>query len=295
MISQADINQLSPEQLRDRVAGLQLELQRKDQVIHNKTLLNDKLTHELAILKRHRFGRRSEGMNPDQASLLDELVDGDIAAIEAELLEPAPAAPANTKPTQQPRRQPLPPGLPRTIITHEPDNTECRCGCRLKRIGEDVSEKLDYTPGEFTVERHVRGKWVCEDCETLIQAPVPAQVIDKGIPTNGLLAHVLVAKYADHQPLFRQETIFGRAGYAIPRSTLAEWVGRCGVALQPLVDAMREELIKEAILHADETPVPMLAPGKKKTHQAYVWAYASTQHSACLLYTSDAADEYNPV
>jgi transposase len=280
MISATDVNQLSPEQLRGMVAGLQQELRRKDQEIHNKTLLNDKLIHELAVLKRHRFGRRSEGMNPDQASLLDDLVDGDIAAIEAELPEPVPTAPASTKPAQQPRRQPLPPELPRIVITHEPDSTECRCGCQLKRIGEDVSEKLDYTPGEFTVERHVRGKWACADCETLVQAPVPAQVIDKGIPTNGLLAHVLVAKFADHLPLYRQESIFGRAGYAIARSTLAEWVGRCGVALQPLVNALREELIKEAILHADETPVPMLAPGKKKTHQAYVWAYASTQQSA---------------
>jgi transposase len=280
MISATDVNQLSPEQLRGMVAGLQQELRRKDQEIHNKTLLNDKLIHELAVLKRHRFGRRSEGMNPDQASLLDDLVDGDIAAIEAELPEPVPTAPASTKPAQQPRRQPLPPELPRIVITHEPDSTECRCGGQLKRIGEDVSEKLDYTPGEFTVERHVRGKWACADCETLVQAPVPAQVIDKGIPTNGLLAHVLVAKFADHLPLYRQESIFGRAGYAIARSTLAEWVGRCGVALQPLVNALREELIKEAILHADETPVPMLAPGKKKTHQAYVWAYASTQQSA---------------
>ena len=106
---------------------------------------------------------------------------------------------------------------------------------------------------------------------------MPAQVIDKGIPTSGLLAHVLVAKFGDHLPLYRQETIFERAGYAIPRSTLAEWVGRCGVALQPLVDALREALMTQAILHADETPVPMLAPGKKKTHQAYVWAYASTR------------------
>ncbi|MCB1732088.1 MAG: IS66 family transposase [Halieaceae bacterium] len=292
MSLQADLKQLNADQLRALAGNLlqQVEhqeqalelkdhqLQRKEQELHNKTVLNEKLTYELAILKRYRFGRRSEGMNPDQASLLDELVDSDIAAIEAELPEPAPEPPA--KPAQQPRRQPLPPELPRTIIAHEPDSTACRCGCQLKRIGEDVSEKLDYTPGEFTVERHVRGKWVCGDCETLVQAPVPAQVIDKGIPTAGLLAHVLVAKYADHLPLYRQESIFGRAGYAIPRSTLAEWVGRCGVALQPLVDALRDELIKVAILHADETPVPMLAPGKKKTHQAYVWAYASPRQSA---------------
>jgi len=280
MSVQTDLNQLSSDQLRILAGNLLQQVERQDQAILHQQAINDKLTHELAVLKRHRFGRRSECMSPDQASLLDELVDGDIAAIEAELPEPPPAVPARTPGKQQPRRQPLPPELPRTIITHEPDSTECRCGCQLKRIGEDVSEKLDYTPGEFTVERHVRGKWACGDCETLVQAPVPAQVIDKGIPTSGLLAHVLVAKYADHLPLYRQESIFERAGYAIARSTLAEWVGRCGVALQPLVDALREELIKEGILHADETPVPMLAPGKKKTHQAYIWAYASTQQSA---------------
>uniref|UniRef100_UPI0026263B86 IS66 family transposase n=1 Tax=uncultured Halomonas sp. TaxID=173971 RepID=UPI0026263B86 len=155
----------------------------------------------------------------------------------------------------------------------------CACGCQLKRIGEDVSEKLDYMPGVFTVERHIRGKWVCDACETLTQAPMPTHLIDKGIPTTGLLAHVLIAKYADHLPLYRQEQIFARAGVAIPRSTLAEWVGVCGVRLQPLADALRDTLLNEAVLHADETPVPMLAPGKKKTHKAYVWAYASAPFS----------------
>lgn len=113
------------------------------------------------------------------------------------------------------------------MIRHEPENTQWTCGCQLQRIGEDVSEKLDYTPGVFTVEQHVRGKWACRQCETLIQAPVPAQVIDKGIPTAGLLAHVMVAKFADYLPLYRhrQEKIFGRAGLAIPRSTLAQWGG----------------------------------------------------------------------
>ena len=278
MPSVTDLQQLSQDQLRTFAAELLQQVESQDRTIRHQQALNDKLTHELALHKRHRFGRRSETMNPDQASLLDELADADIAAIETELAATAPATPARAK--QQPKRQALPPELPRTIIIHEPDNTECRCGCQLKRIGEDISEKLDYTPGEFTVERHVRGKWVCETCETLTQAPVPAQVIDKGIPTSGLLAHVLVAKYADHLPLYRQETIFGRAGHAIPRSTLAHWVGQSGVALQPLVDALRGALIQQGILHADETPVPMLSPGKKKTHQAYIWAYASTSQSA---------------
>ena len=128
----------------------------------------------------------------------------------------------------------------------------------------------------FTVEQHVRGKWACRQCETLIQAPVPAQVIDKGIPTAGLLAHVMVTKFADHLPLYRQEKIFGRAGLAIARSTLAQWVGQTGVQLQPLVDALREAVLAQRVIHADETPVSMLAPGEKKTHRAYVWAYSTT-------------------
>ena len=138
----------------------------------------------------------------------------------------------------------------------------------------------------FTVERHIRGKWVCDQCETLIQAPVPAQVIDKGIPTAGLLAHVMIAKFADHLPLYRQESIFGRAGLAIARSTLAQWVGNCGVQLQPLVDALRDAVLGHDVIHADETPVQMLTPGAKKTHRAYVWAYATSQFSdlAAVVY-----------
>ena len=138
-----------------------------------------------------------------------------------------------------------------------------------------MAEKLDYVPGVFIVERHVRGKWACAKCQTLTQAPVAAHVIDKGIPTAGLLAQVLVAKYADHQPLYRQENIFGRAGLAIPRSTLAQWVGTCGARLQPLVDALKAEVLQHRVLHGDETPVAMLKPGNGKTHRAYLWAYAT--------------------
>lgn len=145
----------------------------------------------------------------------------------------------------------------------------------MARIGEDVSEKLDYTPGVFTVERHVRGKWACAKCRTLVQAPVPAAVIDKGIPTAGLLAQVLVAKHADHLLLYRQEAIFARAGLAIPRSTLAAWVGQCGARLQPLAEALKARLLQCQVLHADETPVAVLAPGKGKTQRAYLWAYAA--------------------
>jgi len=290
MTSRPDLNAFSADQLRALATELFDGMERTDRVlaqkdrilsqqekaIRHRDAVIEKQAHELALLKRHKFARRSEQFKGVQGQLLEELIDADLAAMEAELAELLPAEAPTTAPKQKAKRAPLPPQLPRTLIHHEPENTQCRCGCQLKRIGEDISEKLDYVPGEFTVERHIRGKWACDQCETLIQAPVPAQVIDKGIPTAGLLAQVLVAKYADHLPLYRQERIFGRAGLTIPRSTLAEWVGTCGVRLQPLVDALRGILLKQGVLHADETPVAMLAPGKKKTHRAYVWAYCST-------------------
>ncbi|MBB3063476.1 transposase [Microbulbifer rhizosphaerae] len=291
MTTPPDLNNLNADQLRQLAAQLLSDAAEKDQTIsrqsnqlHNQQLLNDKLKHELAILKRHHFGKSSEALNAHQASLLDELVDADIAAVEMERAGPVDSKPKPEK--HQPKRSPLPPQLPR----QEPDSTQCTCGCQLQRIGEDISEKLDYIPGTFTVERHIRGKWACKTCESLTQAPVPPQIIDKGIPTSGLLAHLLIAKYADHLPLYRQEKIFAQAGLAISRSTLAEWVGRCGVALQPLVDALREELLLHPVLHADETPVPMLAPGKKKTHCAYIWAYCSTSTAAVKAVVYDFAE-----
>jgi len=301
-MSQPDVSQLDADQLRALTASLLSRLTQQEEALktlkqreeilqqqadhadrlahrnHFLETLNAKLTHEMALLKRHRFGKHSERLNVLQHTLLDDIVDADVGAIEAEL-EAAKIHPPQSKPKQQPKRVPLPPELPRRLIQHEPDSTRCQCGCQLKRIGEEVSEKLDYTPGEFTVERHVRGKWVCQDCETLVQAPVPPHVIDKGLPTTGLLAQVLVAKYADHLPLYRQEKIFERAGLAIPRSTLAEWVGRCGVELQPLADALRQTILSQSVVHADETPVPMLSPGKKKTHRAYIWAYCTTSYA----------------
>ena len=272
---------LNEQQLRVLAAELIVQLSEqsktiaaRDSDIQYRQAKIDKLTHELATLKRWKFGRSSEQLNATQISLIEETIETDIAAIELELQELAPAANPPTQPRQTPKRAALPAGLPRVDIHHEPDSTTCGCGCQLKRIGEDVSEKLDYTPGMFTVEQHIRGKWACTQCQTLIQAPVPAQIIDKGIPTAGLLAQVLVAKYSDHLPLYRQERIFGRAGVEIPRSTLAQWVGMCGVQLQPLVDALKTEILSHSVMHADETPVEMLKPGNKKTHRAYLWAYA---------------------
>ncbi len=286
MVDAEQLKGLSAEQLHevtlrliDGFAEQQRLLEAKERSIETltrevtfKSTKVDQLTHELAQYKRLRFGKSSEKLDAAQASLLEETLDADLAAIEDELKQLRP--PPKTENKQQPRRTPLPANLPRVDIHHEPESTTCTCGCALKRIGEDVAEKLDYVPGMFTVERHVRGKWACANCQTLIQAPVPAQVIDKGIPTAGLLAQVMVAKYADHLPLYRQEAIFGRAGLAIARSTLGAWVGACGVRLQPLVDALKKAILAHRVLHADETPVAMLKPGTGKTHRAYLWAYA---------------------
>jgi len=268
VIDEQALAELDAAQLRELTHRLLGELR-------HKSALLDKLTHENALLKRMKFAAQSERFDPQQKSLLEDEIEADLAAVSAEIetLQQA-SGRAQGEPKRQPRRTPLPAQLPRREIHHEPDSTTCQCGCQLKRIGEDVAEKLDYVPGVFTVERHVRGKWACAQCETIVQAPVAPHVIDKGIATTGLLAQVLVAKYADHLPLHRQEGIFGRAGLAIPRSTLAQWVGTCGVRLQPLVDALKQELLAHRVLHADETPVAMLKPGHGKTHRAYLWAYA---------------------
>lgn len=275
-IAQVDRNkldELDADQLRELTRTL---LTRHDREITWRDAKIDKLTFELAQLKRLKFDRSSEQMSAEQRALFDEAVDGDIAAIDeqlAALQATLPPKPEGEK--KNPKRVALPDRLPRRDVSHEPDNTTCGCGEAMKRVGEDVSEKLDYTPGVFTVERHVRGKWCCAACRTLVQAPVPAAVIDKGIPTAGLLAQVLLAKHADHLPLYRQEAIFGRAGLAIPRSTLGAWVGQCGARLEPVAQALKAELLRCQVLHADETPVAMLAPGKGKTQRAYLWAYAA--------------------
>jgi transposase len=281
VITADHLDTLDPQQMRAAMLSLMGELAERDGVIERqgqevvfKQALIDKLTHENALLKRMKFAAQSERFSAEQKSLLDEALDEDLQAV-AEEIEQVMQPAAGRQDTQVPKRAPLPANLPRREIRHEPASTTCACGCQMKRVGEDVAEKLDYVPGVFTVERHIRGKWACAKCETITQVPVDPHIIDKGIPTTGLLAQVLVAKYADHLPLYRQEAIFGRAGFSIPRSTLAQWVGSCGVQLQPLVEAMKAELLQHRVLHADETPVSMLKPGNGKTHRAYLWAYAT--------------------
>jgi len=246
--------------------------------IKHKQAQIDKLTYEMALLKRLKFAAKTEALHAEQRNLLEDDLQEDLQAVHEQVEQLK--SQAERAPRQQPKRQSLPSQLPRQEFQHEPEVTEC-CNAPMRRIGEDVAEKLDYTPGVFSVHRHVRGKWACACCQTLKQAPVDAHIIDKGIPTTGLLAHVLVAKYADHLPLHRQEAIYARAGVAIARSTLAQWVGSCGVQLQPLVDALRQEVLQHTVIHADETPVQMLKAASQrdgKTHRAYLWAYTPGRH-----------------
>ncbi len=310
MISSQQLEALDP-QVRQALLSLMSEVAARDEQLRTmdaliqqrerdaafKQALIDKLTHELAVLKRMKFAATSEKFagSAEQRSLLEDTIDADLAELGQEMKRlgidtDAADAKAGNK---TPKRKALPPHLPRRDVLHEPVSTVCACGCQMQRVGEDVAEKLDYQPGVFTVERHVRGKWACRQCEKLVQAPVPAHVIDKGIPTTGLLAQVLVSKFLDHMPLYRQEALFERAGHVIARSTLAQWVGECGAQLQPLVDALAEELRRHAVLHADETPVAMLKPGNGKTHRAYMWSYCTPSSNPTKAVVFDFSETRN--
>ncbi len=242
------------------------------------------LTLELAHHKRIRFANKSEAFPVEQGQLFEESWHTDAAAIAAEgeqLIAPPcaatdPAAVVTALPRPRAGRQPLPAHLPRIEHRHEPLSCTCgQCGSALVQISEDVSEQLDVEPARFFVHRHIRPQYVCRPCEQVVAAAVPAAVIDAGLAAPGLLAWVVAQKFLDHLPLYRIEQISARQGVPIARSTLAEWVGRIGVALQPLADRLAEKLRERAVLHADETPVQQLDPGEGKTKRAYLWAYRS--------------------
>jgi transposase len=266
-----------------RVNGLLEQLDTRATEIRLRDAKIEKLTLELAHLRRLKFGVKSESLTASERDLFDETLAADVAACEARLAEQRQAAamgphlplPEKAK-RERAGRQPLPEHLPRVEHLHEPETCTCgQCGQALMRIGEDVTEKLSIVPAEFFVERHIYPKYACRPCETLIAAPAVASIIDGGLAAPALLAWVMVSKYADHLPLYRLERQAARSGVTLSRSTLADWVGRTGVALEPLWLRLAELLRQGAVLHADETPVQQLDPGNGKTKRAYLWAYRS--------------------
>lgn len=260
-------------------AGLQAELARKEieitanaAEIHAKTLHIEKLKMQLAVLRRARFGRSSEKLDRDIEQL--ELLIGELEeeAGEAEARDAAAHRNAEknldnpSPPRRHPVRKPLPPHLPRETLVHEPACTCPGCGGTVfSRIGQDEREVLEYVPSSFKVLVHVRPKLSCRGCETIVQAPMPALPIERGRPGAGLIAHVLTTKFCDHTPLHRQTGIYAREGVELDRATLADWVGQAEFLLAPLAEAIGRHIRAGAVFHADDTTVPVLAPGLGKT------------------------------
>jgi transposase len=222
-------------------------------------------------LQRMLFGTKSEKVMRQIEQL--ELQLEELQAASA-IEENAAILPSEKPVTAKPFRRPLPEHLPREIHTHMPDHATCPdCGGKLHELGEDVAEMLEYVRACFKVIRHVRPKLSCKACARIVQAPAPSRPIDRGVAGPGLLAHVLTAKFADHLPLYRQSEIYAREGVDLDRSTLAGWVGATSELLAPLVDAVRDHVMSASKIHADDTPVPVLAPGTGKTKTGRLWTY----------------------
>ena len=251
-----------PTALKQMLVDLQMQLETEKR-------LNQTLTLRLQALLRQRFGRSSEKQQ-DNAQL-DLLIEDTETAIAATDL-PSTDKPASRAVTRA--RQPLPAHLPRTVKQQAPASCDCPdCGKAMKAIGEDVSELLDVVPAQYRVIKLVRPKYSCKACERIVQAPAQERVIDKGMASSALIAQVIVDKYADHLPLYRQAERFKREGIDLDRSTLAGWVGRAGVLLQPLVEAIRRHVMAGHKLHADDTTAPTLKPGNGKTLTGRYWNY----------------------
>ena len=245
------------------------EIARQSAELLARDLLIEKLKLQLANLRRQRFGAKSEALDKIIDQLELALVEAEAAA-EQHDCEPL-SVEADAK--GQPTRKPLPEHLPREDVVLHPGETCEQCGGALRHLGEDVSETLEYVPGRIKVTRTVRPKLSCRCCETIHQVAAPAMPIERGRPGPGLLAHVLVSKYADHLPLYRQSQIYGREGMQLERSTLADWIRQSAALLEPLADAIGRHAMAGAAIHADDTPVKVLAPGTGKTKTGRLWVY----------------------
>ncbi len=258
----------------------------RDGTIKALRLTVEKLKIELTHLRRMRYGRSSEKMDAAQAQL--ELLSAALAPIVPMPVSADGATGSNvadldderkkrSKKSTQPSQHGLPAHLPREDVIHSACAADCKCGAcgtGLQQIGQDVAEVLDYEPGSFKVIRHIRPKFACTQCHTVTQALAPSRPIDRCMAGAGLLAHVVVSKYCDHTPLYRQQQIYARSGVHIERSTQCDWVAGCASLLAPLVRSLQRYVLSAAKIHTDDTPVPVLSPGSGKTKTARLWVYA---------------------
>jgi transposase len=277
-----------------------VELQAARNGLQNLMLLHEKLKLRLARMLQQQYGASSEKLR----TAIDQPL-GDIEEQIAELTPPAPVQlPPSASPDEparrKPVRRPLPEHLPREVIEHAAPCACPNCGGVLRPLGEDVTEVLDFMPASFRVIRHVRPKLSCRSCEIIAQAEAPCLPIQRGLATPALLAHVLVVKYADHCPLYRQAEIYARAGVELDRSTLADWVGQSARLLRPLVDAVAAHVMAADRVHADDATVPVLDLGRGTTKTGRLWChvrddrpFAGTASPAVLYrYSPDRKGEH---
>ena len=288
--------------LRAFALACQGELKAAELAVQYNALEIEKLKFQIAKLRRMQFGRSSERINRQIAQLefrLEELESSmaDAAArAEAEVAGAGAATPLSER--GKPRRQPLPDHLSRQEVVHQPaDDGACTCpdcGREMAKLGEDVTEVLDYVPGHFQVIRHVRPKYACTACDAITQAPAPAMPTPRGRATPGTLAHLLVSKYCDHLPLYRQSEIYAREGLDLDRSTLSDWVGQAAWLLDPVVAEIRRHVFAAEKIHGDDTTVPVLAFGLGRTKTGRLWVYVRDDRLFCGEAPPAAAYFYSP-
>jgi transposase len=302
-----DLDGLDPEALKALVLAKHSESLEQHKELTSST---HQIEHLKLVIEKYRrmiFGRKSEKLTGELEQLefrLEELETAQ-AAEEARQATSEATQPSSTqtdsKRRSRPVRKPLPEDLPREVVTHLAVHNCCPdCGGALRQFGEDVSEQLERVPATYKVIRHVRPKFACSGCERVVEAPAPARPIDRGLPGPALLAHVLVSKYGDHLPLYRQSQIYAREGVDLDRSTLAGWVGAASELLAPLVDEIRKHVLVASKIHADDTPVPVLAPGNGKTKTGRLWTYVrddrpagcSTAPAVWFTYSEDRKGEH---
>ena len=267
------------------LAALAMELESKKQelVDQGRELLSrseyiEHLKLQVEKLRRMVFGSKSEKVILKLEQL--ELHLEEMESTQAEL-ETAIEAASPQPEVHKPARKPLPGHLPREVVTHLPQSDCCmECGGQLRQFGEDVSEQLEYIPESFKVIRHVRPKFACGACDRVIEAPAPTRPVERCLAGPALLAHVLISKYGDHLPLYRQSEIYARQGVDIGRSTLAGWVGAATELLTPLLAALERHVTSGSKLHADDTPIPVLSPGSGKTKTGRLWTYVRDDRPA---------------